>query len=236
MIFADKLLLLRKQKGLSQEQLAEVLEVSRQTISKWESQQALPEANKIIAISNLFNVSIDQLLKDDLEIEDIKKEESSETEVSTIIPLEVMFCTKCGKENGADSSFCGYCGNPFTSFVADKNEKGKMSKEDMDLAYYKASLQMQQQELLMREQELEEARRQTEQQQEQLWLQQKQYDDMMKCPRCGSTSLSGNKKGYGIGKGVIGAAMFGPLGLVAGNIGSKKVVVTCMKCGFKFKR
>ena len=236
MIFADKLLLLRKQKGLSQEQLAEMLEVSRQSISKWESQQALPEASKIISISNIFDVSIDQLLKDDLEIEGLKEVEIIETEASSIVPLEVMFCTKCGKENSADSKFCGYCGNPFTSFVAEKDENSKMTKEDMDLAYYKASLQMQQQELLMREQQLEEARRQTEQQQQQLRLQRKQYDDMMKCPRCGSTSLAGNKKGYGVGKGVVGAAMFGPLGLMAGNIGSKKVIVTCMKCGYKFKK
>ena len=236
MIFADKLLLLRKQKGLSQEQLAEMLEVSRQSISKWESQQALPEASKIIAISNIFDISIDQLLKDDLDIEGLKDVEIVEAETSSIVALEVMFCTKCGKENSADSKFCGYCGNPFTSFIAEKNENSKMTKEDMDLAYYKASLQMQQQELLMREQELEEARRQTVQQQEQLRLQQKQYDDMMKCPRCGSTSLSGNKKGYGIGKGVIGAAIFGPLGLMAGNMGANKVIVTCMKCGYKFKK
>lgn len=78
----------------------------------------------------------------------------------------------------------------------------------------------------------EEARKQTEQQRQQLRLQRKQYDEMMKCPRCGSTSLSGNKKGYG----VVGAALLGPIGLVAGNIGSGKVMVTCMKCGYKFRR
>ena len=91
MIFADKLLLLRKQKSLSQEQLAEMLEVSRQSISKWESQQALPEASKIISISNIFDVSIDQLLKDDLEIEGLKEVEIIETEASSIVPLEVIF-------------------------------------------------------------------------------------------------------------------------------------------------
>ncbi len=232
MNFAVKLLLLRKQKGLSQEQLAEMIEVSRQSISKWESQQALPEASKIIAISNIFGVSIDQLLKDDLEIDGLKEIEIVGTDVSSIISLKVMFCTKCGKENNADSKFCGYCGNPFISFVTEN----ELTKEDMDFAYYKASLEKQQQELLMREQELEEVRRQNAQRQEQLYLQQKQYDDMMKCPRCGSTSLSGNKKGYGVGKGVIGAVVFGPLGLIAGNMGSKKVIVTCMKCGYKFKK
>lgn len=55
------------------------------------------------------------------------------------------------------------------------------------------------------------------------------------CPRCGSTSITANTKGYGIGKGVIGAAVVGPLGLVAGNIGRHKVLVTCLNCGYRFK-
>ena len=55
------------------------------------------------------------------------------------------------------------------------------------------------------------------------------------CPRCGSTSITANTKGYGIGKGVIGAAVVGPLGLVAGNIGRHKVLITCLNCGYRFK-
>lgn len=239
MTFSEKLLLLRRQKGLSQEQLADMLDVSRQSVSKWEAQQTLPEPSKIILLSEIFGVSIDQLLKDDLPVvEDaqaVKDAETVET-VPAVVKLDVMFCTKCGKENRADSAFCGYCGNSFTSFAADRPESGELTKTDMDLAYYKANLQMQQQALQMQQQELEEARKQTEQQRQQLRLQRKQYDEMMKCPRCGSTSLSGNKKGYGVGKGVVGAALLGPIGLVAGNIGSGKVMVTCMKCGYKFRR
>lgn len=239
MTFSEKLLLLRRQKGLSQEQLAEMLDVSRQSVSKWEAQQTLPEPNKIILMSEIFGVSIDQLLKDDLSVA-VEVDEEKDTgpceHVPAVVKLDVMFCTKCGKENRADSAFCGYCGNPFTSFVADRSETGELTKTDMDLAYYKANLQMQQQTLQIQQQELEEARKQTEQQRQQLRLQRKQYDEMMKCPRCGSTSLSGNKKGYGVGKGVVGAALLGPIGLVAGNIGSGKVMVTCMKCGYKFRR
>ncbi len=238
MTFSEKLLLLRRQKGLSQEQLAEMLDVSRQSVSKWEAQQTLPEPSKIILLSEIFGVSIDQLLKDDLSVEEdveaIKDASTVET-APAVVKLDVMSCTRCGKENRADSAFCGYCGNPFTSFVADRPETGELTKTDMDLAYYKANLQMQQQALQMQQQELEEARKQTEQQRQQLRLQRKQYDEMLKCPRCGSTSLSGNKKGYGVGKGVVGAAILGPLGLVAGNIGSSKVIVTCMKCGYQFR-
>lgn len=54
------------------------------------------------------------------------------------------------------------------------------------------------------------------------------------CPKCHSTSLSANKKGFGVGKAVIGASVAGPLGLVAGNLGSQKVKVTCLKCGHQF--
>ena len=239
MTFSEKLLWLRKQKGLSQEKLAEMLDVSRQSVSKWESQQTLPESNKLILISSIFDVSIDQLLKDDLSVGDENKITGEAKIVETdseTTKLNIMFCTKCGKENRADSAFCGYCGNPFTMFVANKPKTGSLTKTDMDLAYYKADLQMHQQALHIQQKELEETQRQTEHQRQQLQLQQEQYDKMMKCPRCGSTSLSGNKKGYGIGKGIIGASLFGPLGLIAGNIGSGKVVITCMKCGYKFKR
>lgn len=55
------------------------------------------------------------------------------------------------------------------------------------------------------------------------------------CPKCGSTSLSANKKGYGIGKGVVSAAAFGAIGLAAGNINANKVKITCLNCGYQFK-
>lgn len=54
------------------------------------------------------------------------------------------------------------------------------------------------------------------------------------CPKCKSTSLSSNKKGFGIGKAVIGAALTGGIGLIAGNINAKKVRITCLKCGYQF--
>lgn len=54
------------------------------------------------------------------------------------------------------------------------------------------------------------------------------------CPKCGSTSLSANKKGFGVGKAVVGAALTGGIGLIAGNIGAKKVRITCLNCGHQF--
>jgi DNA-directed RNA polymerase subunit RPC12/RpoP len=60
-------------------------------------------------------------------------------------------------------------------------------------------------------------------------------DDDVRCPKCGSTSLTANKKGFGIGKALVGAALTGGVGLLAGGIGKNKVEVTCLKCGKQFK-
>lgn len=65
MALSEKLYTLRKKSGLSQEQLAEQLSVSRQAISKWESGQSVPESDKLITISNYFKVSLDYLLKEE---------------------------------------------------------------------------------------------------------------------------------------------------------------------------
>ena len=64
MIFSEKLQLIRKSKGLTQEELAEKLDVSRQAVAKWESGQVYPDINNLIQISNLFNVTVDYLVKD----------------------------------------------------------------------------------------------------------------------------------------------------------------------------
>ena len=70
MNFSEKLLTLRKAKDLTQEQLAEKLDVSRQSVSKWESGQATPDLEKIVEISAIFDVTTDYLLKSS-EIDDL---------------------------------------------------------------------------------------------------------------------------------------------------------------------
>jgi len=64
MIFSEKLAILRKNKGITQEALAEKLNVSRQAVAKWESGQAYPDISNLIQISNLFNVTVDYLVRD----------------------------------------------------------------------------------------------------------------------------------------------------------------------------
>jgi transcriptional regulator with XRE-family HTH domain len=70
MIFADKLIQLRKKSGWSQEELAEKMGVSRQAVSKWESAQTIPDLEKILQLARLFGVSTDYLLKDEIEQEE----------------------------------------------------------------------------------------------------------------------------------------------------------------------
>ncbi|MCI6497516.1 helix-turn-helix domain-containing protein [Lachnospiraceae bacterium HCP1S3_C3] len=64
MSFAEKIYLIRTKNKLSQEEMASKFNVSRQTISKWESGMSYPEIDKLISISEMFDVSIDYLLKD----------------------------------------------------------------------------------------------------------------------------------------------------------------------------
>ena len=79
MILADKITELRKKNGWSQEELADKLDVSRQSISKWESAQSIPDMSRILKLSEVFGVSTDLLLKDNLEILDDWERESVDT-------------------------------------------------------------------------------------------------------------------------------------------------------------
>ena len=68
MILADKIIDLRKKAGWSQEELAEKLAVTRQSVSKWEGAQSIPDMDKVVQMSCLFGVTTDYLLKDEIEI------------------------------------------------------------------------------------------------------------------------------------------------------------------------
>ncbi len=87
MIFADKLIDLRKKNGWSQEELTEKLNVSRQAVSKWEGTLSIPDMSRIIQLSELFGVSTDYLLKDNLEQPEVTQE-SDETSSARTISME----------------------------------------------------------------------------------------------------------------------------------------------------
>lgn len=67
MTIGEKLTKLRKENNLTQEQFAEILHVSRQSVSKWELNSVYPDTEKLIRICKLFNCSLDYLLKDEIE-------------------------------------------------------------------------------------------------------------------------------------------------------------------------
>ena len=85
MTFGEKLSNLRKEQNYTQEQLAEILGVSRQSISKWESDIAYPETEKLIKMSKLFSCSVDYLLNDDI----IKKTEEPEREEAFSVSVKI---------------------------------------------------------------------------------------------------------------------------------------------------
>ena len=67
MILADKIVSMRKKAGWSQEELAAQLNVTRQSVSKWEGAQSMPDMDKVVQMSRLFGVTTDYLLKDEIE-------------------------------------------------------------------------------------------------------------------------------------------------------------------------
>ena len=87
MILADKIVELRKKNAWSQEELAEKLEVSRQSISKWEGAQSVPDMARIIRMSELFGVSTDYLLKDEMDRPELV-ESRTEDSPARIVSME----------------------------------------------------------------------------------------------------------------------------------------------------
>lgn len=73
MKLSEKIAQLRKANNMTQEELAEICGVSRQSISKWEADIALPETDKLLMMGELFHVSMDVLLKDELTLSEVKE-------------------------------------------------------------------------------------------------------------------------------------------------------------------
>ena len=121
--------------------------------------------------------------------------------------MALIICPECGKEFSDKASACPNCGCP-------TSEKTSNKKNFL---------------LQIIEKNQEEKRLEKER------IKQMDREGIPYCPKCHSSSLSANKKGFGIGKAVVGAALTGGIGLTAGNIGARKVRLTCMKCGYSWK-
>ncbi|MBN8833746.1 MAG: hypothetical protein BGO53_08975 [Sphingobacteriales bacterium 39-19] len=66
-------------------------------------------------------------------------------------------------------------------------------------------------------------------------MNQEQDPAPIRCPKCTSTQVTANKKGFSAGKAIGGALLTGGIGLLAGAIGSGKIRITCLSCGHRFK-
>ena len=104
MIFSEKLQLLRKSKGLTQENLAEKLDVSRQAVAKWESGQAYPDIGNLIEISRLFRVTVDYLVKDQMCAVNCAGGASTDFEKLVAFRLEANVHTYAAYMNAVDST------------------------------------------------------------------------------------------------------------------------------------
>lgn len=104
MIFSEKLQLLRKSKGFTQEEFAEKLNVSRQAVAKWEAGQAYPDIMNLIRISDMMNVTVDYLVKDQECMVALQKSDSGDVEELILFRLEANVNTYAAFMNEVDST------------------------------------------------------------------------------------------------------------------------------------
>ncbi len=83
MNFSEKLIELRKSKGLSQDELGQRIGVSRQTISKWELAQSYPDFQRLVLLSDYFGLSLDVLMKD-LDVQDVREKNLNDRQINAI--------------------------------------------------------------------------------------------------------------------------------------------------------
>ena len=83
MKFNEKLLAIRKRQGLSQEELGMELQVSRQTISKWEAGQSYPDFQRLVLLSDYFNIPLDELVKG-IDVQDVREKNLTDEKVLSI--------------------------------------------------------------------------------------------------------------------------------------------------------
>ena len=104
MIFSEKLQILRKNKGLTQEALADKLGVSRQAVAKWEAGQVYPDITNLIQISDLMNVSVDYLVKDQDCSVSVKPQTATDLDELIAFRLEANVHTYANFENEVDAT------------------------------------------------------------------------------------------------------------------------------------
>ncbi|MEY8402575.1 helix-turn-helix transcriptional regulator [Oscillospiraceae bacterium 44-34] len=121
MTLAEKILSLRTERGMSQDDLAEKLEVSRQSVSKWETAQSTPDLDKIIKLANLFGVTVDELVRDGERPQPPEPPEAKVIYVERERKEELSLIQKLGivmEVSGVALAIIGLMGAPLLIFAA----------------------------------------------------------------------------------------------------------------------
>lgn len=148
MRFSENLKQLRKDRQLSQEELAEILDVSRQAVSKWEQGIGYPEVEKLLLLSNKLNISLDRLMATEISKESNTKKQNVTGQITITSPIEHVIATchkvvSSQKMSGGKSSpqyalFGKSIGNGFgseepTTFLGWYATEEDISKEIMEI-------------------------------------------------------------------------------------------------------
>ena len=148
MSFAENLKQLRKEKQLSQEELAEILDVSRQAVSKWEQGIGYPEVEKLLLLSNKLSVSLDSLMETEFAKKNNTQEQDATGKITVTSPIErvIATCNKVvssQKMSGGKSSpqyalfgkseGCGFFGDEPTTFLGWYANEKDITKEIMEI-------------------------------------------------------------------------------------------------------
>lgn len=168
-----------------------------------------------------------------------------------------MFCKNCGNEVGKDDKFCANCGckienqteneiynveeilNRFNNnrieackyisntYRLSLSESKKLVDNQYNKMKFKKNICNQINDTIASNQLL--------QHQENERLKELDKQHITYCPKCHSTQITAQKKGFGLLKGAAGIAIAGPCGILAAGIGKNKIILTCMNCGYQFK-
>lgn len=122
--------------------------------------------------------------------------------------MALINCTECGKQVSDKASFCPHCGCPVPVIL---ETLGTHIPDVSNTETYE---------------QVEDLANGTATTTE---------PEPVRCPQCNSTQITGKKKGFGLGKAVIGGMLLGPFGLLGGAIGSNKTMVVCLNCGHEWK-
>ncbi len=174
--------------------------------------------------------------------------------------MALIICEDCKREISDKSKVCIHCGCPVRIedsnetevelkeiFVSESEDKKEIVLKILEKnnynqikackevrAFYNISLKEAKDLVDKTYIEVNQAKKLNKKEQAKQRIKENKKEGIACCPKCGSTSLSANKKGFGLLKGMVGATIVGPYGIAAAGVGKNKVIVTCLNCGKQF--